>query len=186
MAVSDDITDVSVEVYERYKGYECPVPLVSAIRGMLESVPRDCLIGLQAVVLTNQAALTRRERQQMPRNVPSDLEVGGLYHSATRSGPAWIELFVDNIFGTAPKLLLRSAFIRDLLLAKPIFHELGHHIDFMTRKQQRERERAADDLARELRRRYVRKRYWYLLPILWPVAMLRRAMKPLHKSPPPP
>lgn len=62
-------------------------------------------------------------------------------------------------------------FLRDLFFAPTLFHEIGHHIHKTARPEFREREDVAEDWEGKLSRRYFWRRYWYLMPIIYPVAL---------------
>jgi hypothetical protein len=51
---------------------------------------------------------------------------------------------------------------------KVLYHEIGHHIHTVVRPEHsREREDIADEWQERLWKYYARKRYWYLMPLLW-------------------
>ncbi len=67
---------------------------------LLHYVPPKYLVGLKTIVLTNRAGLTSNERKQKvwSRNRKVRLaESLGSYSRASRSSPATVRLYVDNI-----------------------------------------------------------------------------------------
>ncbi|MFZ2492796.1 MAG: hypothetical protein WA208_15045 [Thermoanaerobaculia bacterium] len=134
-----------VAVYEEFKNFSPPVRVAYVVQGMLGVVAPEALTGLQSIVLTNQSALSpKQQRRRLPKGVAKGYAVGGLYHSGNGHAPAWIELFLDNIFGGKQRWILRLPLVRDVLLAPALFHEIGHHIDFASTASNRDRESGAD------------------------------------------
>jgi hypothetical protein len=179
----------SVEVIEHYKDYSPPTDVRAMTRRLLCYVSPRYLIGLGHVVLTNTTALPRRRRRGKTwargRKV-SIVKAGGVYHAKTNTRPAWIEVFVDNTV-LQDTVIRRVPVLRDLALAEILYHELGHHIHATLRPEHREPEGVADKWERRLTALYFRKRYWYLMPIMYlcsPIAKtkaFKRFMKRMHK-----
>jgi len=91
-----------VRVVESYRDYCPPRGVKRAIGLMLNSVPDRYLSGLDSVVLTDLSALTAKRRHGGFRSANKKVRAtqrAGMYHGAQRNALAWIELFVDNIFG---------------------------------------------------------------------------------------
>ncbi len=65
-------------------------------------------------------------------------------------------------------------FVRDILLARVLFHELGHHIHRTLRRQAGEAEDVAEEWARKLMVIYVRRKYWYAIPLILLTGFLSR------------
>ncbi len=136
------------DIESRYVGYSPPFPVEKVIAHMVEWTPAEYIRGLGKVVLTNRQAQPRAVRRAVTRSRGKKvkrIEALGLYHPAHGNEPAWIEMFVDNIFGHWEKgLWLRSRVLRSSLLGDVFFHELGHHIHFTLRPEHKEREDVAD------------------------------------------
>jgi len=141
------------------------------------------------VVLSNASGLTRRRKRQRAKSESGTFlltETRGLYHGCSSSQPAWIELFVDNVLDGCPLFLLRAPIIRDVLLLRTLYHEIGHHIENTQAPVHRGKEATADEWMRRLGRSYFRRHYWYLRPFrplmqgcVWlfrSVSRLRRAV----------
>src|SRR5262249_45917692 len=130
------------------------------------------------VVLTNAQALAGRRRKGWSwyrgRKVRHQSQVLGLYHHASRTDAAWIELFLDRIYGDAPAWMMRSRFLRTLMLAPTLYHEIGHHIHATSTPEHREREPVADDWSRRLRRIHLRRSHPLMSVALQPLVWLRR------------
>lgn len=164
------------EVVEAYRGYSPPCDLQATVEELLGVVPAEYLVGLQRVVLTNTAALagTRKRRWSWHRGRKvRHTDAAGLYHHATRSEPAAIEVFVDQALADAPAWALRLRFVRTTLIGEVLFHEVGHHIHARHRPEYRDREDVADEWGRKLSRRHFRRRHKLLAFMLAPIALLR-------------
>jgi hypothetical protein len=170
--------ETHVPVYENYRGYTPPIAVAKHVANYLRSIPPQYLMGLDSLVLTNELALSAKSRKRrFPRNSNADLRVGGLYHRRSTNQAAWIELFIDNIIGSTPPLLLRIGVFRDLRIAPRVFHEVGHHIDLSSVVPNSNAEAAVKMWKKRLLGCYLRRRYWYVLPVLWPLAVLYRGLK---------
>lgn len=53
-----------------------------------------------------------------------------------------------------------------------LFHELGHHIHYTIRPDHKGKEDVADKWAGKLTANFIRKKYWYALPIIIPAAKI--------------
>jgi len=60
-----------------------------------------------------------------------------------------------------------------------LFHEIGHHMHRTRAPEFKEREDVADSWEKRLSRVFFRKRYWYLMPVvylLWPLFWLKNKL----------
>jgi hypothetical protein len=71
----------------------------------------------------------------------------------------------------------RCRFSGILLLAMCCSTRFGHHIHFTIRPQHDEKEDVVDTWAGTLNANFIRKRYWYALPILIPALKVYRIMR---------
>jgi len=151
---------------------------------MLQIVPTKYLRGLHAVVLTNVDALSRKEREKkgLGRRKKLLRESLGYYSQAWKGQPARITLLLDNLEKRRGRSWLRFGFTRDILLADLIFHELGHHIHEVHRPEYEGQENVADKWSKKLSGKFLRRRYWYLLPLLLPLGYLLRWQKQLRNG----
>jgi predicted Zn-dependent protease with MMP-like domain len=159
---------IGVEIVESYKNWQSPVNAPQAVVAAVSSVPHEYLKGLQSIVLTNASGLNRTERRKKVKHrgrTRKSMEALGSYRQAWYGQPASIELFVDNIVAQCPRAIKLPP-IRDVFFANTLFHEIGHHIHLTQKKLFRDRECVADDWARRLGEIYLRKRRWYLFPLL--------------------
>ena len=154
------------EVLLQFRRLELPFDVARIVNEALASTQPKYLSGLRVVVLRDVASLTRRERRSFFVSGDGRGRVGqsrGLYYAAFGHTPARIELFVDNILGEWKPWLLRVTFLRKAILARVLFHELGHHIDAVVEPKKRT-EASANRWSRRLTLEYLRKhhRYCYL------------------------
>ena len=170
-----------VVIREVYKDYSPPARASRAVDRLLNGIPKKRLAGLKTVVITNSAGLSHDQRKGKTkargRKVPV-ARCGGFYHEKWRGEPAWIQLLLDNILEGVPKRMLRIPLLRDVPLTEALFHELGHHIHKTQAPQHKEPEDVADDWKKRLSRQYLRRRYWYLMPLFF---VLRFVLKPVGR-----
>ncbi len=150
---------------------------------MLRDVPPQFLRGLHSVVLTNVAALSRKDREQkgLGRGRAPLRASLGYYSQAWKGEPARITILLDNFEKQWGRPWLRMAFIRDLQLSNLLFHELGHHIHQIHRPEYEGRENVADKWSDKLSSKFMQRRYWYLIPIAMPVALILGLGKDIAK-----
>jgi hypothetical protein len=157
-----------VGINEAYSGYEPRIDVAKVVRRLLAQVPQQYLRGLDCVVLTNLSAQPRRRRlgktTSRGRRV-SQSRVLGLYHGKWQGQPPWIELYVDKILGRWPKWVLWIPFFRDFVIGQVFYHELGHHVHLSIRPEYREKEDVADRWAKKFIGNFLRREYWYLIPL---------------------
>jgi len=153
---------------EFYRDYVPPVKLRAIVGDLLKTVPPNYLTGLKTIVLTNQSALSRDERQKKlwqqgrKRRFAKAL---GAYSHATKFSPATIRLMVDNIAENAHTWTLRTPVLRHLIVAIVLYHEIGHHIHAAHLRVYEGKENVAEDWSRKLLGEFRRKHFWYLAPI---------------------
>jgi hypothetical protein len=167
-ALSDTRT---VEVIEAYRDYTPPVDAAAIVQQLLRSVPDEYLIGLDSVVLINEAGLSRRDRvgKVWSRKRKFDKSsVLGRYHGRAGRCLPYIELRVDKIIRGLQGVPLHIPILRDIVFGHVLFHEVGHHIHRTLRPEHNEREDVADKWAGKLNVNFMRAKYWYALPLLIP------------------
>jgi hypothetical protein len=168
-----------VEAYRDYVPPRCVVPIVE---DLLKAVPPRYLIGLQTIILTNQAAQPRKRKRQRiwSRNHKINLvKAIGYYSGASRSSQASITLHIDNILKRVPSRELRIPFVRYYPLASVLYHEIGHHIHAEHNPVYEGKENVAEDWSDKLSQRFYRTHYWYLMPILRPLVFLIKLARSL-------
>lgn len=158
-----------MEIIESYKDYEPPIKAKAVAHTLLRYVPPRYLAGLGHIVLTNSSSLPRSRRRGKTWSRKRKVKITntrGLYHQKWGSQPAWIEIFVDNMTEFELGFFRNVPPIRDMYFGGTLYHELGHHIHRTLRPEHREREDVADEWKNRLLSAFIRKRYWYLLPIM--------------------
>jgi hypothetical protein len=143
-------------------------------------VPSKYVNGLDCIILTNTGALSRRDRVGKVwsrKRKFSKAGVRGFYHHGSRNSRPYIELRVDAIIESTEKGALWMPFLRNIAFGHVLFHEIGHHIHFTIRPQYDEKEDVADTWAGKLNLNFIRRRYWYAVPILIPALKIYRIMR---------
>jgi hypothetical protein len=169
-----------IKINEAYRDYTPPVNVSAIVRELLSTVPDKYLQGLDCVVLTNEVALSRKDRvgRVWSRRRKFDkARVMGRYHPGSRSHLPWIELRVDKIVAVmnrAPLPLRMTSFWRDALFGHVLFHELGHHIHRTIRREHTEKEDVADAWAGKLNANFIRKAHRSWVPVLKIYRFMRR------------
>ena len=177
METARDQQSIRPEILENYKDFEPPPNFRKLLDDLLEAVPAKYLVGLKTIVLANQSALTRDQRRQKiwSRNRKVHLkEVRGCYYRATKSSPATVLLFVDNILRSEVPWFRRMPFLRYDALGTVLYHEIGHHIHAVHKPVFEGKEGIADYWSKKLLGGFFRQRYWYLRPVVYPVWLLRQ------------
>jgi hypothetical protein len=176
---SENRNVVAVEVV--YRDYKPPVDAERAIRQMIELTSPEYLAGLRSVVVRNSGSLNhngRRAKTWSRKRKVVVRDCGGVYHQKWKGEPAWIEVFVDNILDGWPRAFLWVPLVRDKLIGDALFHEIGHHVHSTRAPEHREKENVADKWRKRLGRAYMRKKYWYVFPLLVVAARIVRLVVP--------
>jgi hypothetical protein len=145
------------------------------VETLLRYVPPKYLMGLNSVVLTNRAGLTRNKRRQevWSRNHKVRLaESLGSYSSTTKSSPAIVWLDVDDIVESGVPWFRWIPVLRYVVQGNVLYHEIGHHIHTEHRPIHEQREDVAEEWSGKLMRNFYRKHYWYIFPLLYAFARL--------------
>ena len=159
----------AVEIIELYKNYTPPIAVIPVTRKLLDNIPQKYLMGLRRIVITNSSGLPRNELRKKVKSRKkkfSASEVRGFYHQQTGDSSAWIEVFVDKITGYEIGLYRKIPLLREMAFAEVLYHEVGHHIHKVLKREHREQEDIADEWEGKLLALYVREKYWYILPFL--------------------
>lgn len=67
--------------------------------------------------------------------------------------------------------------VREIEFADVLFHEVGHNIHYEKRPEHREKEDVAEDWGSRLIAGYVRRRYWFLTPLLLPTSLIVKLLQ---------
>jgi hypothetical protein len=125
---------------------------------LLRYVPEEYLLNLRTVTLTNSAAMLKMYRGKVSsekrRVWPADCR--GLY------GRGNIYLITDQMFTNCPEFFLLLPPVKTYLIARTLYHEIGHHIHRLEQPGYRsDKETVADEWRDKLLRDFLRRRYWY-------------------------
>lgn len=163
------------QIVVAFQNYSPPFNAEKAIRRMLRIVPPKYLWGLHAFVLTNVGALSHKEREQrgLGRGRSPQRESLGYYSQAWKGQPARVTLLIDNLEKQWGRTWLRVGIVRDLALSELLYHELGHHIRRLHVPEYEEKENVAEKWSDRLSRKFARERFWYLLPLAAPIALIK-------------
>jgi hypothetical protein len=166
-----------------FQNYAPPFDPEKAVRRMLRIVPPNYLWGLRSIVLTNVHALSSKERDRKTwgRRRVALGEARGYYSQEWRAEPARITILVDHLEKRMGRRWLRVALVRDIELSEVLFHELGHHIHRVHRPKYEGREDVADKWSKKFARKFLADRYWYLLPLAAPVALVSGLTKDIAR-----
>ena len=163
--------ELRVKVIERSPEGAADGRFARTVTRLLSFAPQEALIGLDAVVLTRDN--TRLQREVHGRRG----EAVSYYHLRTRDRAPWIEIFVDRITANFPRITLRVSFIRELMIAKPLFHEVAHHRNAVVGGlRPASHELMADAWALDMSREYFARHYWYFRPFAKISSRLLRAI----------
>ena len=163
------MNDIVVEKF--YKDYSPSFDPEPLIRRMLAEVPEVYLSGLEKIVLTTASKRSRKERRRRIRRrgrVMTGEEALGLYYRPWQGRQAYIELNIDKLeeqIKPVRRIPLVGSFVRHLLIASTLYHEIGHHIHRTKRLEFREPENIADRYSGYYTVKYLRGKFWYV-PII--------------------
>lgn len=149
-----------VEIRHNYKNYEPPRWVEKSVRRLLKSLSEEHLLGIGAIVLTDSASVGKGKTNRVGGRKYKRNKCFGFYNPAWRGEPAWIQLIVDNIVRSGPRMLPFS-YMRDLIVGFTLYHEIGHHLHATVGSAARGGEDSADDWAMRLLDIHERRRHWY-------------------------
>jgi hypothetical protein len=170
----------AVVVHENYGPYRPPFEVSADIERLLSALEPRYVIGLNAVVLSAHRALTRERRRAKTKARGRKIairEAHGLYHREWFGRPASIELFVDAMLEGFPRFVFRWPTLRDLILSRVLFHELGHHLHATQSPEHDEPESVAERWRLWLTREAFAKLHPRSLPFLRTAAHLLKPVR---------
>ncbi|HXE91964.1 MAG TPA: hypothetical protein VNK82_13490 [Terriglobales bacterium] len=174
----------SIRIQNFYSGYEPPFDAYILVSRLIEAVSAKYLRGLDCIVLTNSSALSHDRRRESTTARGRKFRVSdarGAYHHKRNNQPAWVEIFVDRIVqGSERSLRWKIPLIREMIVGEVVYHELGHHVHEALRPEFREREDVADDWSKRFLSLYLRRKYWYLLPVVYLLNLFLRVGRALR------
>jgi hypothetical protein len=110
---------VSIRIEKRYQ-VQIPIAIEELIRKLLIKVPKDHLVGLGTIILVDQVTNKRNQKSE------------GLYWQRKGQELAKIEISVNEIYKGMPRCIFYLPFISKFMLAKVLYHEIGHHYQYST------------------------------------------------------
>ncbi len=150
------------------------VAMGARVERLLASIPREHLAGLERVVGADARHLTDKEVRRLEGRRRG--RVLATYHPRGGGNAAWIELFADRIESGHRVRPRNLPWLRELFLARVLFHEVGHHISRPVRERRAARERRRGRWRRVLMRHAFSAR---LRPFRWPLKVLLLAARGL-------
>jgi hypothetical protein len=156
-----------IEIRENYRAFLPPPWFRPTVERLLKSLRTEQLGGLQSIILTDSASIGRGKTRRVGGKKFHRNECRGFYHRQWRGRPAWIQLVTDDIIKGSgyPTSLLHFQLFRDLAVAEPLYHEIGHHLHETVGSTTPGGEEAAEYWRKRLSKSYGRSRYWYVRPI---------------------
>jgi hypothetical protein len=162
-----------VKVIENYHTFRPKADFLGTVEELLSFVPREYLTKLDRVLLTDSADLTLAQRRKY---AAAGRLRRGAYSPGYKGKPPAIRLYLDEITATWPAPFLRLRSIREAILGRVLFHEIGHHVHIALMPDSRDREEVAALWMDRLRREYLARRYSRLRRLRVPLAWLWRAV----------
>jgi hypothetical protein len=175
-----------MRVVEIYKSYQPPFDVSDTVQRLLDGVPERYQRGLHSVVVRNTDSLPRARRRAATWSGNRKYQMNdvlGMYHQAYGQDAPYIELFIDKILIGHRAMLLRLPIMRELVLSRVLFHELGHHIHLALEPVYADKEEIADYWQAVLGRQFFRGRYWYAYPFFYLVHYSELLMQRLRRRP---
>lgn len=120
---------------------------------LLDRVPPDAILGLDAIVYRDAGSLPRRERRRTTISrgrkvlLPSSL---GFYQPGDRGRAPIVEIHADRLYACVPPGLRWVRAVQEMTVAHVLFHEIGHHIHRTKRPRFAEVEEEAERWRRRL------------------------------------
>jgi hypothetical protein len=185
MLQSETAANQLPEIIEAYCDYEPPAAIRRQVEVLLQYVPPNYLRGLKRIVLLNRGALGRDQRRKKiwSRNRKVRLAAAnGSYSRATRSQPATVRLYVDNLLQVFPSWWTHTPVIGYFPVMKVLYHEIGHHIHVVHRPEYEGKENVAEKWSLKLGRNFYRKRFWYAWPLLLAAGKIIRLFRKSKKK----
>jgi hypothetical protein len=162
-------------IEESYIRYQPPAWIRPTAERLIAALPSAHLSGLDAIVLTNGAAVGRGKTRRVAGRKYDRSACRGFYHREDSRGS--ISIVVDNVLAGYPRLFFGVTLFRDLVVARVLFHEIGHHVQATAGHAGSTQEAGAEDWGRRLARLYFGRRYWWLRPLRGGIGSVARWMR---------
>ena len=162
-----------ITIREGYGAYVAPKWVRPTVDRLLSSLDSSHVTGLSGIVLTDAVQSTNGgQGNRSQRQVTL-----GKYYRRRNGEPAWIELTVDEILKEFRAPFHKLQYSRDLVIARVLYHELGHHLHATRRGIGRAPESSAEAWQTRLSRIHFSHRYGYLKPVLPLLRLVRRMLR---------
>jgi hypothetical protein len=144
-----------------------PFNVAKATRKLLTHIPPEHLLGLDAIVFTDEVKLKGGQ------------SAAAVYRRSLGREPARIEISVSAIYRDLPRIFFAVPFVPKFMLANVLYHEIGHHHEFRTRGVSNQKQ---ERFAEHYKKQMVRKTFAFWRILLLPISPLvhwlnRRATK---------
>ena len=124
-------------------------------------------------MLTNAVAIGKGKTIRVKGRKFVRNQCRGFYHPQSKGQAPWIEIIVDNVLygdltsaSAKDKMLARLPIAQQIVMAQTLYHEIGHHIDKTIGAPAPSGEAAAEAWKERLTVLYLRKHYWYIMPLI--------------------
>jgi hypothetical protein len=144
--------DIRIEKYYQMK---IPVDMANMVHKLLKSIPQEHLIGLSAIILTDQLSQNKHAE--------------GLYWPKKEREPAKIGMALGMIYKGVPNFVFYLPFITKFMLASVLYHEIGHHYQ---RHVHGVKKKEQESFAEQYKKQMIKQTFSYLRPFLLPISPL--------------
>jgi hypothetical protein len=143
-----------MKIIDLYKG-DCPLNIEKMIGKLLRVVPEENLAGLHSIVIVNKSAQKKSK------------DAAGLYVPQRKNELPRIEIAIDNVFEGLKRRYYFFPFIPKFILARVLYHEIGHHYQFKhLRMKNKYREGYADKFCAKMINRELFLWMLFLRPVI--------------------
>lgn len=140
---------------EKHYQMQVPVDMVQMVSKLLKNIPQEHLIGLGAIILSDQLSQNRVAE--------------GLYWPKKDREPAKIGMALGTIYKGVPKIVFYLPFVAKFMLARVLFHEIGHHYQ---RHVHGVKKKDAESFAEKYKKQMLKQTFSYLRLLLLPISPL--------------
>jgi hypothetical protein len=169
-------------IIENFRDFEPPAKFRNIVDDLVRCVPPEFLVGLQSITLTNRFALSRNQKRKKTWSRNRRIRLAdalSYYTPATRSSRFHCALRGQHYAGLA-WMVGETALVRYMPTGEVLYHEMGHHIHAAHRPVYKGKEDVAEYWRRKLWSRFMRQRYWYLVPPFYVVGKIIRTVEKLR------
>jgi hypothetical protein len=150
---------------------QIPINIEKLIQKLLIEVPKEHLIGLDAITLVDHLTYKGNKKSS------------GLYWPRKGHEQAKIELAVNTIYSSMPRFVFFLPFVAKFMLAAVLYHEIGHHYQYFTHGVTR---KAEQNFADKYKKRMLKKTFFWwrlvMLPLSPLVNLLNRVVQKKKKD----